>query len=285
MTTEKINLKDELAVQANRIKGTPDNKEDALDNISNVLKNNESKENKDHLIRLLRADEIECRISTINERGAALLLFKDARVDQRILDETFTPFGWKRSHQMIDGNLYCTVEIWDDQKQQWISKQDVGSASYAEQEKGQASDSFKRSCFNWGIGRELYTAPFIWISSDKFRIEQKNGKLMTRDRFVVSNIDYNDKREISCLAISIEKGSVVYEYNSHNRYGKPDLKKISGLKLSEAQKTRLNDELERTGVSMQKVLERYSIGTINDMTSEQYDSAMASLKKTMPKAS
>ena len=89
------------------------------------------------------------------------------RADQRLLDEAFTPFGWKRTHQMIDGNLYCTVEIWDREKQQWIGKQDVGTASYSEKEKGQASDSFKRACFNWGIGRELYTTPFIWIPVEK----------------------------------------------------------------------------------------------------------------------
>ena len=90
-------------------------------------------------VRLLRADEIECRVSVINEKGLSLLLFKDARVDQKILDETFTPFGWKRSHQAIDGNLYCTVEIWDSEKKEWIGKQDVGTMSYSEKEKGQAS--------------------------------------------------------------------------------------------------------------------------------------------------
>ena len=86
-------------------------------------------------IRLLRADEIECRVSTISEKGLSLLLFKDARVDQRILDETFTPFGWRRTHQSIDGKLYCTVEVWDEGKEQWIAKQDVGTESYSEKEK------------------------------------------------------------------------------------------------------------------------------------------------------
>ncbi len=83
-----------------------------------------------NFVRLLRADEIECRVSVINEKGLGLLLFKDARVDQKILDETFTPFGWKRTHQSIDGNLYFTVEIWDNEKQEWIGKQDVGTVSY-----------------------------------------------------------------------------------------------------------------------------------------------------------
>ena len=103
-------------------------------------------------IRLLRADEIECRIAVLNEKGLSLLLYKDARVDQKILDETFGVFGWKRSHQCIDGNLYCTVEIRDKETGEWIAKQDVGTTNYAEKEKSQASDSFKRACFNWGIG-------------------------------------------------------------------------------------------------------------------------------------
>ncbi len=165
------------------------------------------------MIRLLKADEIECRIATINEKGLSLLLYKDARVDQRILDETFGIFGWKRSHQCIDGNLYCTVEIYDKDSGEWISKQDVGTMSYSEKEKGQASDSFKRACFNWGIGRELYSAPFIWIPAGTAAIQSKESdsrnkekKYYCYDRFSVSSIEYNGDREISSLVIVNEKG-------------------------------------------------------------------------------
>lgn len=91
--------------------------------------------------RPLKADEIECRIATVKKNGVSLLLYKDARVDMRLLDETVGQLNWKRSHQLIDGNLYCTIEIWDAEKKQWISKQDVGTESYTEKEKGQASDS------------------------------------------------------------------------------------------------------------------------------------------------
>ena len=90
-------------------------------------------------IRLLKADEIECRIAVIKENGLSLLLYKDARVDQKILDETFGIFGWKRSHQCIDGNLYCTVEIYDKESGEWVAKQDVGTTGYTEKEKSQAS--------------------------------------------------------------------------------------------------------------------------------------------------
>ena len=123
----------------------------------------------DYKIRLLKASEIECRIGTISAKGVSLLLYKDARADQRILDETFGIFGWQRTHQCIDGNLYCTVEILDRETGTWVAKQDVGTAGKIENEteKSQASDSFKRACFNWGIGRELYTAPFVWIPADR----------------------------------------------------------------------------------------------------------------------
>lgn len=162
------------------------------------------------LIRLLKAEEIECRISVINEKGLSLLLYKDARVDQRILDETFGAFGWKRSHQCIDGNLYCTVEVLDRESGQWISKQDVGTTGYTEKEKSQASDSFKRACFNWGIGRELYSAPFIWIPAAKTNIQKKGDKYFSNERFSVSAISFNDNREIVSLEITDSHGQTVY---------------------------------------------------------------------------
>lgn len=161
-------------------------------------------------VRLLTAAEIECRIATVNEKGVSLLLFKDARVDQKILDETYTPFGWKRSHQAIDGNLYCTVEVWDESKKQWIGKQDVGTMSYSEKEKGQASDSFKRACFNWGIGRELYTAPFIWVPAAVAKVYAKGDRYATNEHFAVKDISYNDDREITSLEITDSKGQAVY---------------------------------------------------------------------------
>ena len=154
------------------------------------------------MIRLLKADEIECRAAMVSEKWLSLLLYKDARVEQKILDETFGIFGWKRSHQCIDGNLYCIVEIFDRDSGTWVAKQDVGTMSNSEKEKGQASDSFKRACFNWGIGRELYTAPFIWIPAGKADIQSKETrdrekKYYCYDRFSVNSIEYNDDKEIS----------------------------------------------------------------------------------------
>ena len=233
------------------------------------------------MIRLLRADEIECRVSTIGGNGLSLLLFKDARVDQKILDETFTPFGWKRSHQSIDGNLYCTVEAWDSKKGQWIAKQDVGAMSHSEKEKGQASDSFKRACFNWGIGRELYTAPFIWVPAAKADIQKKGDRYITKDSFSVQSISYSAQKEIASLVIVNQKGMEVYGLKP-----KPEENGAFGRmpeKLTSGQMKILEKELERTGIAMEAVLERYQLKETGQMTPEIYKKALAGLKKTKPK--
>lgn len=149
--------------------------------------------------RLLRADEIDVRVAMVKENGVSLLLYKDARCDMIILDETVGSMNWQRSHSRDNAN--CSVSIWDAEKGQWISKEDTGTESNTEKEKGLASDSFKRACFNWGIGRELYTAPFIWVSSDLCNISQYKGKFACKDRFKVSEIEYRDSR-ISRLVIT-----------------------------------------------------------------------------------
>ena len=151
--------------------------------------------------RKLEANEIDVRVATVTEKGCSLLLYKDARVDQNILDETVGPEYWQRTHQLIGGNLYCTVEIYIKELGAWVGKQDVGTESYTEKEKGQASDSFKRACFNWGIGRELYTAPFIWINKGDCQISEQGGKVTTKDRFEVKTIGYDDCGNINQLEI------------------------------------------------------------------------------------
>ena len=157
-----------------------------------------------NMFRTLRADEIDCRIAQIKKDGSglSLLLYKDARCDQNILDEVVGPYNWKREHTRDNRN--CIVSIWDAEKAQWISKEDTGTESNTEREKGLASDSFKRACFNWGIGRELYTAPFIWIPGDKCNI--KDGKCY--DRFTVHGIGYTEG-VITGLVIKNQKTSKI----------------------------------------------------------------------------
>lgn len=164
-------------------------------------------------IRLLRADEIDCRIQTINKSGCSILLYKDARCDMNILDETFGMFNWKRSHSRDNAN--CTVSIWDDNKKEWVSKEDTGTESMTEKEKGLASDSFKRACFNWGIGRELYTAPFIWVKFQEGEVTEKNGKYYSNVKFHVSEIVY-EGRTITSLTIKDNAGNIRYRFGNRD---------------------------------------------------------------------
>ena len=162
--------------------------------------------------RTLRADEIDCRISQIHKlgEGLALLLYKDARCDQNILDETVGPMNWQRKH--LRDNRNCIVSIWDEKKKAWIEKEDTGTESETEKEKGLASDSFKRACFNWGIGRELYTAPFIWIPKDKCRIKELNGKKKCFDRFTVKAISYTDSVITGLKIKNQATGQICFEW-------------------------------------------------------------------------
>lgn len=156
--------------------------------------------------RKLRADEIDCRVQSISTKGLILLLYKDARCDMNILDETVGIENWQRKHEVINGNLYCSVGIYSDNKKEWIWKQDVGVESYTEKQKGEASDSFKRACFNLGIGRELYTAPFIFINANDCNITADKKCF---DKFIVNQISYDDNGKICDLSIVNTKSNVV----------------------------------------------------------------------------
>lgn len=166
--------------------------------------------------RNLKADEVEARVSQVTEKGVVLLIYKDARCDMRILDETVGPENWQREHYECKGNLFCRVGInvnynTPEHVGRWVWKSDCGTESNTEAEKGEASDSFKRACFNWGIGRELYTAPFIWVPASMVEIKTgKNGKPSCYDRFTVTKLEVKDGKIID-LEIC-RKGNPVYSF-------------------------------------------------------------------------
>jgi len=168
---------------------------------------------------LLCAQDIECRVAQTGKRqtGAwcTLLLYKDARCDQRILDQTVGPFAWMRRHDFLNGNNYCTVSI-KGPDGSWIDKMDVGTESNTEAVKGEASDAFKRACFNWGIGRELYTAPSIFIDLREGESYEQQGKVKVSASvsFSVGHIAYDeDRREITELAIIDKAGQIRFSWN------------------------------------------------------------------------
>jgi hypothetical protein len=225
-------------------------------------------------IRLLSANEIECRIGTISEKGLSLLLYKDARVDMKMLDEIYGPSNWQRKHEVIGNTRYCTVGIWDEDKKQWVSKMDVGTKSRTEMEKGESSDAFKRACVNWGIGRELYTAPFIWVGAGKCNIQTKENRCVTYDKFHVSSITYNDNREITGLVIINQDGKPVYSLIDRE-VGQ----QCAPMQIDE-RRTAINKELARTGVALDTVLERYGVSSLQEMSEADYKKAMNCLRRT-----
>lgn len=159
--------------------------------------------------RNLRADEIECRVGMIREKGFTLLLYKDARCDMNILDESVGAENWQRDHYECKGNLFARVGI--KCGNEWVWKADCGTESNTEKEKGEASDSFKRACVNWGIGRELYSSPFIWIGGHVKK--EQNGKLVPDFKSIkVVDIGYSaDGNKITHLSISGD-GETIYEF-------------------------------------------------------------------------
>lgn len=155
--------------------------------------------------RLLSEKDIEVKVKQVKENGAVLLLYKTARTDMDILDETVGAANWTNDYKEIKGNLYCGLAVREKEDAPFIWKWDCGIESREDgdgnEKKGEASDAFKRAGFRWGIGRELYSAPFILIPADKMNISTGSGKPKTFDTFSVEKIAYDDHDRISGLAI------------------------------------------------------------------------------------
>lgn len=167
------------------------------------------------LVRGLHPDEVECRIGQVSKsgKGLSLLLYKTSRTDMALLDETFGPMNWRCSYEEVKGVLNCTLSVYDGCKHLWVDKQAAGAESDVESEKGESSDALKRAGFLWGIGRELYTAPFIWIKAEDCNI--RNGKCY--DTFAVDAMEVANGR-ITALAITNEKTRrVVYRWATDRR--------------------------------------------------------------------
>ena len=214
-------------------------------------------------MRLLNADEIEVKVKQVKENGLVALLYKTARTDMDMLDEEFGAENWQDTYEEIKGNLYCKIGVWFENKGQWIWKQDCGIESREDdegnQKKGEASDAFKRAGFKWGIGRELYTAPFIWISSDVVQIKQYGQKYSCNEKFAVSKIGYNDKREIIMLEIVNSKGKTVFTFGSKTpiQMEKPTEEKKPEKKVISTECQRAINDAD-TMVALRAVYDKYA---------------------------
>ena len=233
-------------------------------------------------IRLLRPDDIDVRIQSANKGGARLLLYKNARVDMSILDETFGAMNWQRTHTRDNTN--CIVSVWDEEKKQWISKEDTGTDSNMEAQKGRASDSFKRACFNWGIGRELYTAPDIFIFKDNLDTFRKglNDRYNCFDRFTVIDITY-DGRTISAVTIRNDNNGFVQTFGNKTPTH-PTRKDVDPThptpetKVTKANIDAVKKAIEKKGVSISLVLGMAGVETLEGITPEEYNKVVKTVR-------
>lgn len=196
--------------------------------------------------RLLTADEIECRISQVSEKGVGLLLYKTARTDYALLDEKFGMFGWQNDYRLIDGKMYCGIAVKNAETGEWCWKWNVGTESNTEAEKGQASDAMKRAGFCWGIGTELYSAPFIWIP---YELLQRTNGSKVYDRFYVKSIGYDSNENISELQIVNDIGAVVFTHPRKKTVStKADNSEERSVTTSEPRKVNIPAELTKASV-------------------------------------
>lgn len=169
----------------------------------------------------LTIDEIDFRVQSINKGGyATILAYKDARVDMNRLDAVYGVVGWQKRYELIDGNLFCSVGIWNDTIKEWIWKMDVGTESNTEKEKGQASDAFKRACFNLGIGRELYDYPIIQIKLETTEFEIKNDKAYPTFNFKLKEWTWHsifEEGKLVYLGCKDNNGKVRFNYDKRKK--------------------------------------------------------------------
>lgn len=210
--------------------------------------------------RLLNADEIDVKVKQVTNNGAVALLYKTSRTDMAILDETFGALNWTDDYREIKGNLYCGIGVRESQSDPFVWKWDCGIESREDEDgnekKGEASDAFKRAGTKQGIGRELYSSPFIFLRVDTQARKDSSGKDVLKNNkpiyeladkfqtFSVLEIGYDDKRRINKLIIIDNHGKEVFcfgakigsrkqETGSTENHAKPENKKI--LTLHEAE--------------------------------------------------
>lgn len=239
---------------------------------------------------LLTADDIEVKVKKVTAKGAIALLYKTARVDMNMLDSTVGPMNWKCSYRDVKGNLYCEISIFDADKEEWVSKEDCGIESRDDgdgnQRKGEASDAFKRAGFKWGIGRELYTAPFTFIHCATRKRQDGRSYEMESPftRYSVKSIGYDVFGRINELAITDDSGDEVYNLKAPPKPAAPRY-------IDEPKQTVLLDEVHRTGWNVKSMLAfvgkkdiKSAPDSIAHITEQQFTWLIKALQKKPTKA-
>ena len=243
------------------------------------------------MFRTLLASEIDVRVQSYieNSKGAVLLLYKDARCDMNILDETVGAFNWQRSHTRDNAN--CIVSIYNEKTGEWVSKEDTGTESMSDKEKGLASDSFKRACFNWGIGRELYTSPFIWVNIDDNETQIRNGKKAIKSsvKFYVKEITYNKDKTIKDLVVVDGNDKVRFSNKITTTRKKVETKKEVIQELEKETNDLITDEqidFINNAFDEARLLAMYNyykISSITEMTYADAENTISGIKRAKSK--
>jgi len=209
---------------------------------------------------LLTKDDIELRIGQMSkdQSKATLLLYQDARCGMKYLDQVVGAGNWQKKYYEVRGLVICSLGIYDEDRHEWTWKDDTGTAGSIEEEKSIISDSFKRSCVAWGLARELYTAPTIWV-----KVESKY------DKFKVVNITYNENREIKTLEIANEKGEIVYSYGTYKKVSQTSEKAPKKDILAQATQGIGDSFLEESGITQETKTQLQSI--IGKYDSDKYE--------------
>lgn len=222
------------------------------------------------LSKPLTKEDVELRIGSVTEKGVSLLIYKTARTDINRLNAVCGT-KWENVHYSdTKGNICCKIAIFDKEINQWVTREDVGTESYTEKEKGSYSDSFKRAGFRWGIGTELYNAPFIWIET-KTR-KKASGKGFEPVNFYTSNLKIEKYEVVNgklYLKIS-NKGFVVF-----SNFGKDDVKQEKEINKQTISPENVNLLIEkiRNKKLMKKtvidILKSYNINRLEDLPADK----------------
>lgn len=206
------------------------------------------------LSRPLDISDVDFRVQSINNGGyATILAYKDARVDMKRLDEVAGPAKWKKDYSVINNQLFCGVSIYDGEISQWVTKWDVGTESMTEKEKGLASDAFKRSCFNWGIGRELYDYPMISIKLNSDEWSKDSGRPKQTYNLKIREWRWHSEftdGKLTFLAAKDQKGAVRYKFGTLKAQEEKGVKEsdanVKGLLKKKSDESVL-DSVEKVG--------------------------------------
>lgn len=224
---------------------------------------------KDGKKRLLKAEEIECRMGNWNKDKTryTVLLYKTSRTDMDILDEIFGIDGWQVDYQMIGEMLFCTISVWSEQRVCWVRKSSNGTEGNIEADKSKASDAYKRAGFMFGIGRELYSAPQIWLDSTISPYDLE-----------VSQIEYDESDKICTLVLSA-KGKTVYQFR--NGKGVAEKKKVEPQGVDHDTLERIRDivaKLEFEGKNLDDILKFYGVKTIGEIPLDKWEKMLAKVR-------